>query len=62
MEMGGPDGFVPSGPLVVLSEAKDLAVVGSRNGGAGDFPAPPFLARTTARSLAALRTTGRHYH
>ncbi|HKU96771.1 MAG TPA: DNA polymerase Y family protein [Vineibacter sp.] len=45
------------GPLVVLSGAKDLAVDPSQTDGAGESPAPPSIASTTARSFAPLRTT-----
>jgi hypothetical protein len=43
--------------LVVLSEAKDLAVAATVIVLAGESPALPFLGRLTARSFAALGTT-----
>ncbi len=42
---------------VVLSEAKELAVIPPKNDGTDDSPAPSFMDRTSARSFASLRTT-----
>ncbi len=47
------------GFLVVLREAKDLAMVPPGNGGGGDSQMTAFSDRRTARSFASLRTTER---
>ncbi len=53
-------GIWPShGVFVVLSEAKDLAVVRPRTGSIGESPPPSFTDRTTAGSFASLRTTAK---